>query len=488
MYILTDGIASRYEYEKLARVFFPDQKMNESEADDPRALRIEVRWRGNSLSSRLKLGDSEFFDQAVAPPDREQDKNYCELTIAQLLCRQLIRLTGFNPPWGLLTGIRPMKLLRMLTREYGKEEAERRFKEDYLVSDKKLAISRRTIVGEDKILSLSRDNSFSLYISVPFCPSRCSYCSFVSQSIEHAAKLIPEYTELLVKELKITADIADFLGLHLESVYMGGGTPTTLSAEQLERVLTAAAESFRIGDRGQLHEFTVEAGRPDTITPEKLAAIKRCGVGRISINPQTLNDGILRSIGRRHTVEQVYQAMDMAKAAGFENINMDLIAGLQGDTLESYMHTMDGVIALDPASITVHTLAMKRSASMVTGHIAQYNAEGELASRMLDYGEKRLTESGYDPYYLYRQSGMVGNLENVGWAKPGFEGAYNVFIMDETHTILAVGGGAVTKLKQPHVNNIERIFNYKYPYEYIAHFNEMIDRKKGIKEFYDKFC
>ena len=485
MYILTDGIPSRYEYEKLARVFFPDQKMNESEADDPDALRIEVRWHGRELSSRLKLGDREYYDQTLAPAEREDDKNYCELTIAQLLCRQLIKLTGFVPPWGLLTGIRPMKLLRMLTREYGKEEAERRFMEDYLVSEKKLAISRRTVVGEDKILALSKDNSFSLYISVPFCPSRCSYCSFVSQSVEHAAKLIPAYTDLLVRELQITAEIAASLGLHLESVYMGGGTPTTLSAGQLERVLTAVTEYF---DLSGVSEFTVEAGRPDTVTPEKLAAIKRCGVGRISINPQTLNDDILRSIGRRHTVAQVYEAMDMARKAGFYNINMDLIAGLQGDTLESYRHTIDGVISLDPASITVHTLAMKRSASMVTGHVAQYNAEGLLASQMLDYGEKRLTESGYDPYYLYRQSGMVGNRENVGWSKPGYEGAYNVFIMDETHTILAVGGGAVTKLKQPRVNNIERIFNYKYPYEYIARFDEMIERKKGIKEFYDQFC
>lgn len=485
MYILIDGIASRYEYEKLARVFFPDQKMNESESDDPNALRIEVRWQGRELSSRLKLGESEYYDEAIAPEDKADDKNYCELTIAQLLCKQLIALTGFNPPWGLLTGIRPMKLLRMLTRDYGKEAAERRFKDEYLVSDKKIALSRRTIIGEDKILSMSRDNSFSLYISVPFCPSRCSYCSFVSQSVEHAAKLIPEYTELLVKELKITADIASSLGLHLESVYMGGGTPTTLSAEQLERVLTATAEYFDMSD---IKEFTVEAGRPDTVTPEKLAAIKRSGVGRISINPQTLNDDILRSIGRRHTVAQVYEAMNMAKAAGFDNINMDLIAGLQGDTLESYMHTIDGVISLDPASITVHTLAMKRSARLVTERMAAYNAEGLLAAQMLDYGEKRLTESGYDPYYLYRQSGMVGNLENVGWSKPGYEGVYNVFIMDETHTILAVGGGAVTKLKQPHVNNIERIFNYKYPYEYISRFDEMIERKKGIKEFYDQFC
>ena len=485
MYILIDGIASRYEYEKLARVFFPDQKMNESGSDDPNARRIEVRWQGRELSSRLKLGESEYYDEAIAPEDKADDKNYCELTIAQHLCKQLIALTGFNPPWGLLTGIRPMKLLRMLTRDYGKEAAERRFKDEYLVSDKKIALSRRTIIGEDKILSLAQDNSFSLYISVPFCPSRCSYCSFVSQSVEHAAKLIPEYTELLVKELKITADIASSLGLHLESVYMGGGTPTTLPAEQLERVLTATSYYCYMGD---IKEFTVEAGRPDTVTPEKLAAIKRSGVGRISINPQTLNDDILRSIGRRHTVAQVYEAMDMAKAAGFDNINMDLIAGLQGDTLESYMHTIDGVISLDPASITVHTLAMKRSARLVTERMAAYNAEGLLAAQMLDYGEKRLTESGYDPYYLYRQSGMVGNLENVGWSKPGYEGVYNVFIMDETHTILAVGGGAVTKLKQPHVSNIGRIFNYKYPYEYISRFDEMIDRKKGIKEFYDQFC
>lgn len=485
MYIVTDGIKSRYEYEKLARVFFPDQKMNEREADDPDALRIEVRWQGRLLSSKLKLGEREFYQETTVEEVQSRDKNFCELTVAQMLCRQFTELTGFQPPWGLLTGIRPMKLLRMLTHDFGREEADRRFREDYLVSEKKLALGRRTVCNEDKILALSQDNSFSLYLSVPFCPSRCSYCSFVSQSIEHAAKLIPQYVELLVKEIEMTADIAGSLGLRLESVYMGGGTPTTLSPEQLEAVLGAVTASF---DMSHVHEFTVEAGRPDTITPEKLAAIRRSGVGRVSINPQTLNDDILRSIGRRHTVEQVYQAMDWAKAAGFENINMDLIAGLQGDTLESYRRTVDGVISLDPESVTVHVLAMKRAAGMVTDHIAEYNAEGSLAAQMLDYGEERLTAMGYEPYYLYRQSGMVGNLENVGWSKPGSEGVYNVFIMDETHTILAVGGGAVTKLKQPHVNNIERIFNFKYPYEYISRFDEMMERKKGITEFYGKFC
>lgn len=365
MYILTEGINSIYQYEKLGRVFFPDQKMNEKESDSPNALRIEVCRRGQKLSSKLKLGEREFFNELTVSGQQAQDKNYCELTIAQMLFRQFIELTGFKPPWGLLTGIRPMKLLRMLTNEYGREEAERRFRDNYMVSEKKIALSRRTVTNENKILSLSRDNSFSLYISVPFCPSRCNYCSFVSQSVERAAKLLPEYTELLVKELKITADIAKSLGLHLESVYMGGGTPTTLSAEQLERVLTSAAEYF---DMSEVREFTVEAGRPDTITAEKLAAIRRSGVGRISINPQTLNDEILKSIGRHHTVRQVYQAMDMARAAGFENINMDLIAGLQGDTFESYKHTIDGVIDMNPESITVHTLAMKRAAGIVTDH------------------------------------------------------------------------------------------------------------------------
>lgn len=485
MYILTEGINSRYEYEKLARVFFPDQKMNEREADDPDSLRIEVRWCGCHLSSKLKLGERVFFDEKFVDEQQSHYKNFCELTIAQMLCREFTELTGFEPPWGLLTGIRPMKLLRTLMREYGREEAEKRFRNDYMVSEKKLDLSRRTVRNEDKIIALSRDNSFSLYISIPFCPSRCSYCSFVSQSVEHAAKLIPQYVDLLINEIEMTADISKSLGLRLESVYMGGGTPTTLSEGQLERVLTAVTKYF---DMSGVHEFTVEAGRPDTITPAKLAAIRRSGVRRVSINPQTLNDDILKSIGRRHTVEQVYKAVEWAKSAGFENINMDLIAGLQGDTLESYRCTVDGVIDLEPESITVHTLAMKRAAGLVTEHIARYNAEGVLASQMLDYGERRLTETGYEPYYLYRQSGMVGNLENVGWSKPGSEGIYNVFIMDETHTILSVGGGAVTKLKQPGVNNIERIFNYKYPYEYISRFDEMIQRKKRITEFYDEFC
>ena len=485
MYIVTEGIKSRYEYEKLARVFFPDQKMNEREADDPAALRIEVRRRETLISSLLRLGDWEAYDEVTVEASLAEDKNTCELTAAQLLFRQFTRLTGFNPPWGLLTGIRPMKLLRMLTRDYGEAEADRRFREDYLVSDRKLVLGRRTVQNEDRILALSRDNSFSLYLSVPFCPSRCSYCSFVSQSIEHAAKLIPQYVELLVKEIEVTAGIARSLGLRLESVYMGGGTPTTLSAEQLETVLSAVTRYF---DVSGIHEFTVEAGRPDTITPEKLAAIRRSGVGRVSINPQTLNDELLSAIGRRHTAAQVYEAMGMARAAGFENINMDLIAGLQGDTIESYRRTVDEVMALHPESVTVHVLAMKRAAGLVTGHLAEYNAEGALAAEMLDYGEQTLTACGYEPYYLYRQSGMVGNLENVGWSRPGSEGVYNVFIMDETHTILAVGGGAVTKLKQPGVNHIERIFNFKYPYEYISRFDEMIDRKKGIIAFYDQFC
>ncbi len=485
MYISLAGIKSTYEYEKLCRIFFPNQKINLKEADDPAALRAELCHKGTYISSSLRLGERNFFDEINIPDELAEEKGYYELKAAQLLYGQLVRLTGFTPPWGLLTGIRPMKLFRALTAESGIDEAERAFVEDYMVSEKKLRLGRTVASIEDDIMALSRDNSFSLYISIPFCPTRCSYCSFVSQSVENAAKLIPDYVELLVRELKATADIAKSLGLHLETVYMGGGTPTTLSAEQMSRVLSSVAEYFDLSD---VLEFTVEAGRPDTVTAEKLDAIRRGGVGRISINPQTLNDDILRSIGRRHTVSQFYDAVNIAKSKGFDCINMDLIAGLQGDNLESYRKTMDGVLSLEPEAITVHTLAMKRASGIVTHRVAEYNAEGETAADMLDYGEEKLSERGYRPYYLYRQSGMVGNLENVGWSKKGAEGLYNVFMMEEAHTVLSVGAGAVIKLKQPNVNNIERIFNYKYPYEYISRFDEIISRKEGIVKFYEEFC
>ena len=297
--------------------------------------------------------------------------------------------------------------------------------------------------------------------------------------------MIPEYVARLCEELEKTAQIAHELNLRLESVYIGGGTPTTLTWEQMELLLRTIRRNF---DFSCCREFTVEAGRPDTITPEKLKAMKRYGVDRISINPQTLNDGVLELIGRKHSARQTIDAFKLARKEGFHHINMDLIAGLPGDSLTSFQNTIQGICQLDPESVTIHTLAMKKSSKLTMEGKKLYRDECLEAAQMLDYAGEVLLSRQYAPYYLYRQSKMVGNLENVGWAKPGFESFYNVYVMDETHTILACGAGAVTKLKQPQGDYLERVFNFKYTYEYLSRFQEMLERKNQVRQFYDQFC
>ena len=290
--------------------------------------------------------------------------------------------------------------------------------------------------------------------------------------------------EHLCEEITATGKIARKLNFRLETVYIGGGTPTTLSAEQLTRVMNTVKENF---DLSCLREYTVEAGRPATVTAEKLAAIKNGGATRISINPQTMNNDVLETIGRRHTAKQTVEAFRLASSMGFNNINMDLIAGLPTDTLESFKDTVNKIIELDPESVTVHSLSMKRSATLnTTGQLPEIEV-GKIADKMVDFANTTLSNKGIVPYYMYRQSKTVGNLENVGYAKKGYECFYNVYIMDETHTILACGASAVTKLKEPKGPYIERIFNFKYPYEYISRFGEILSRKDGIYNFYEKF-
>lgn len=271
--------------------------------------------------------------------------------------------------------------------------------------------------------------------------------------------------------------------MRLETVYFGGGTPTSLTAEQLEVLFRAVEAHF---DLSALREYTVEAGRPDTVTADKLRTIKDAGATRISINPQTLREDVLQAIGRRHTVAQFYEAFDLARRCGHENINTDLIAGLTGDDPAGFAGTLEGILALSPESVTVHTLSMKRASRLVTEK--ETGSAGRGAADMVAFAAGRLPEAGYRPYYLYRQSRTADNQENVGWAKPGREGLYNVYIMDETHTILACGAGAVTKLKEPGGEYLERIFNYKFPYEYNARFGDMLRRKEGIAAFYDRYA
>ncbi len=438
--------------------------------------------RAGMLFDREREGSEEKTAAARAEQTR---KKACELALGRAFYRAASRAAEVRPPWGILTGIRPVKLARMwLSAGKTPEETRELFEREYRVSPAKARLCLATASAEQRIVDLSRPESASFYFGIPFCPTRCLYCSFISQDVEKAARLVPDYVRLLCEEIAATGETAKRLGLRIETVYMGGGTPTALSAEQLGQVLGAVNASF---DLSHLREFTVEAGRPDTITREKLDAILAGGARRISINPQTLDDTVLRRIGRAHTAADVYRAFALARRAGVPCINMDLIAGLPGDSPEGFAHTLDAVLELSPEAVTVHTLAMKRASRLVTEWGGLWDAAGESVSGMLDTAAARLQAAGYAPYYLYRQKNTLGGLENVGFARPGSEGLYNVFIMDETHSVLAAGAGGVTKLRQPFGGRIERCFNFKYPYEYISRFGEILQRKKKVDEFYGEF-
>jgi len=475
---LYGGIA-RYEPENICRLFLPHEPITLCDAvPEGDGVRVSAGVQGDTAVCRVMLGD---YDRERRAPIVTDDPlmalwgTPAELAVATLLYRQFCELFHTAQPWGLLTGVRPVKLLRRLTHEVGEEQALAYFRERLLCSDEKAVLAQRTLHAEDKILSLSSPQSCSVYLSVPFCPTRCSYCSFVSHTTEKSQHLIPAYVTLLCREIEETGRILRQLGLRLDSLYIGGGTPTTLSASQLEAVMATVNDHL---DLSHCLEYTVEAGRPDTVTEEKLRAILAGGATRLSINPQTLHDHVL------DTIKQFYDAFSLARKVGFDHINTDLIAGLPTDSLDGFKASVDGILALSPESVTVHTLSMKRASHLVVRDHSEYDAGGE-TPQMVRYASERLWENGYHPYYLYRQSRCVGNQENTGWSKDGHDGLYNVFMMDETHTVIGCGAGAVTKLKSPDSDYLERVFNFKFPYEYIDRFDEMLERKQQVVTFYE---
>ena len=463
-----------YEMENLCRAFLFTEDVTVHHEYDTLKKPYILTSVGDKV--RVELCTDEL---RLARESSLRDDN--ELCMGQLLYKILSAAYSRELPWGILTGVRPIKLFSRLCDRDGAEAAARYFRETLYVSEEKTALAMQVRENQRAILARSDRRSFSLYVSIPFCPTRCNYCSFVSQTVEKAKKLIEQYLPLLLSEIRCTAQLAGELNLRLESVYIGGGTPTTLSARQLDLLLTEIEADF---DLNGISEFTVEAGRPDTVTAEKLMTLKKHRVTRISINPQTFSDSVLEAIGRRHTAQQTVDAFRLARQLGFDNINMDLIAVLTSDTPKSFEDTINAVRSLDPESVTVHTLAVKRSARLNSADAVR---EHGYTSQMLAYAKEQLSDGGYEPYYLYRQSKMLSNLENIGWAKPGFFSPYNVYIMEETHTILACGAGAVTKLRDADSDYLERIFNFKYPYEYISRFDEMIQRKERVKSFYGEY-
>ena len=388
--------------------------------------------------------------------------------------------TGQKPVWGALTGIRPGKIVTgLLERGVTESAALKTLEREYFVTAERGGLcldTARACLAVKKTLG-ARD--IALYVGIPFCPTRCHYCSFVSHSVEKSMKLVGPFLETLLEEIQILSKTVKALGLNIISVYIGGGTPTTLSAGELSLLMGELAASF---DLSRVREYTVEAGRPDTVTDEKLLALRKNGATRVSVNPQSMSDDVLRVIGRRHTAADVVAAFEKARRAGFDIINMDLIAGLPGDTPAGFRHSLEAVQVLNPENITVHTLALKKGTKVTLEQMALPGADD--VAEMVATAWPALRLDGYSPYYLYRQKFMSGGFENIGWCRPGTESLYNILIMEELVTILALGGGGVTKLVSPADGKIERIFNLKYPYEYIKDTDRLNDKGYKLARFY----
>ena len=477
----------KYAVEQMLLTMFPEQRP-EYPAGRPEGDRMEIRLsRGGEyvtatcalhLGGRLLRGRAAAKNGAADSP--LEDDRRCQRIIKNATYRAALAAGIKRPAWGALTGVRPGKLMRgLLDSGLSGEEALRRFTAEYDVSPERAALcldtSRETLRAEAELQA--RD--VCLYVGIPFCPTRCAYCSFVSQSVEKSMKLIPPFLRALGEEIEATAEQVNKLGLRVISVYMGGGTPTTLSAGELDALCAKLESCFELSS---LREYTVEAGRPDTISAEKLEVLRRHGVGRVSVNPQTMSDRVLEAIGRRHTAADIVSALTLVRSAGGFEVNMDLIAGLPADTVESFRQTVDEVLALEPENVTVHTLSLKKG-SRISLEGAALPSGAEVAE-MLDLAGEKLRAGGYAPYYLYRQKFMSGGFENVGWAKRGCLNIYNICIMEELCSIIAMGGGASTKLVRPGDGRNIRLMDPKYPLEYINSIQKTCADKARIGEFY----
>ena len=480
----------KYAAEQMLLTMFPGERPEYPEGraeGDRMELRLSRGDKFTTASCRLVLGENEYRAMARAENILMKDElatdRICQRLIKNAAYRAVLRSGRKKPAWGALTGVRPGKLLAgLINSGLSEQEALSEFIAQYDVSEERaqlcLATTRETLRAD---ASMS-DKDVCLYVGIPFCPTRCSYCSFVSQSVEKSMKLIPPFLEALEKEIIATAREVKALGLRPVSLYMGGGTPTTLNAAQLERLCSLMEQEF---DLSALREYTVEAGRPDTITVDKLKVLRAHGVDRISVNPQTMDDRVLELIGRRHTAEDIMKALDMVRAVGGFDVNMDLIAGLPGDSVEGFTDTVEKLLAIGAENITIHTLSLKKGSRITLEGIAIPAAEE--VSRMLDYAGERLSAAGYAPYYLYRQKFMSGGFENVGWARDGRINLYNIVIMEELRSIIAMGGGGSTKLIRPDSGRNIRLMAPKYPLEYINNIDKTCADKTGISEFYSTF-
>ncbi len=480
MTIHTYGHTRTYEMEALLKLFVPAQKFSFStekalpEGDYISAVMHENPDGTMHLVCRTQIGTQQRISESDCPAVQG---NALDKELSILLYPQLCDITGLRPAWGMLTGIRPVNLLRRSAERMGSlSAAKENFRDVWQVSKEKIALAEQILNVQQPIFQQTPKKAVGVYVSIPFCPTRCRYCSFVSNSVAQMRKLLPQYMNALLQEIDIVADLLHQTGLAMDTLYIGGGTPTVLEAGDLRRLLHALQEKLITPNTAPLREFTVEAGRPDTITREKLQVLHDFDVTRISVNPQSFSDAVLQAAGRPHTAQDAADAYLLAKEMGFANINMDFIAGLPCDTLADFRASIDKAIALDPASITVHCLSLKKAADF---YQTLPMPDAETVGEMVAYAQSTLCKAGYRPYYLYRQKNMAANLENVGYAKAGFESPYNIMMMDDSQTILGIGSGASTKLIGG-MRGIERLTECKYPYEYLDRFDALMEQKRQL--------
>ncbi len=467
------GHDDRYAIEQLQLALFPEETMEPTEAP----------FEGDGAISKLSQGKIWLTATAVITLGGKTAKALRRMRLADAdvpLRRRLLQNAYYDaamklrrpPEWGSLSGVRPSKLTTKHLLSGGTEATARKLLEEiYHVTPERSKLCVECSSATVKAAQRLQARDISLYIGIPFCPTRCAYCSFVSAGIEKAGKLLSPFLDALETELAHVGRLLKASGRRVRTIYIGGGTPTTLNTEQIKRLMRAIIAHFDLTD---LIEYTVEGGRPDTLDYEKLRTIREYGCDRVSINPQTMNDAILQAIGRRHTSEQTIRAYHDAVRAGFEGINMDLIAGLPGDTRESFRDSLQKVLALQPSNITVHTLALKKGADLYFARLGLPSAEE--VGAMLEEAETLLRQDGYHPYYLYRQKYMSGSFENIGWCKSGFEGLYNIYMMEEMHSIISLGGGAMTKINLPD-GRLERFHNPKFPQQYIERIGDVMQQK-----------
>ena len=467
--LLLEDMTFEQDIRELLMAFYPEEKYIYTNED----VFLSLFLSKESIEYHIKIKSEDNVVEFSSP--LRETKFDTKNDLKRNIYINLLKLGNKELPWGTLTGIRPTKIvMEMLENDMSLEDIKKHLKEVYLVSDKRIKLCTDTAKNEFNILKkIDYKNGYSLYIGIPFCPTRCLYCSFTSYSIAQWKKDTDTYVEALCKELLAVSKM--YKGKKLQTIYMGGGTPTSLEGYQLSKTLNVVKKNF---DLSNLLELTVEAGRPDSITREKLEALKEVGVDRISINPQTMQQKTLDLIGRHHTIEDIFESYKLAREVGFENINMDFIIGLNGEILEDVIDSFTKVKSFAPESITIHSLALKRAARLNTENKREI-MDNDLILSMINTATDTCADLGLEPYYLYRQKNMAGNLENIGFSKPGKECLYNILIMEEKQTIIACGAGTSSKIVFGD-GRIERIENVKDPKLYIERLDEMIMRKESM--------